>query len=252
LQQSMETGMKTDPDDGHPGEDVEDQENARMRQSIRRLLRENHMKPAQLSRKLDKDSGYISQYLAGKQKSLPLEVVLAIAKVFGVTESRVYGKPDNDYDSARGDTISIPFAGTADTGAFRTMANIESQLRDENIRDIASRRLPTNEHFWIEVQDDTMRGEPKGIKKGMAAICVHVDTLPRLGKVYAIRRSNNSGETWETILRYVTGVFPDRIEFSTLLVRGPDEKFNVPLPLTEDSHIKVLGWVYAWRRNDED
>lgn len=259
LQACMEPTMTSKDIDENVGSEVasEGTRDKNARRNIIAFLHGAGMTYAELSRQIDRDDGYISQYLSKrKTKKLPHEVAVKIAEVMGVDVRDLLSDPKEGHDGRGPLLIPFSFAGTAETGVHRTMANIETESESrETISEVPFTRQRNAHHFWIDVRDDSMSGRRKAIEKGHAAICVDLASaggVLRLNKVYVIRRSADGGKTWETILRQASKIMADKIEFSSQPAEGAAEKFEVTWPLSEESMIKVLGRVYRWGHDDRD
>lgn len=197
-----------------------------------------------LSLKAGLGETYLSDLLQGKNIKPSIPALISIAKVLDTTIAYLLGETYHDHRSFG----SIPLVGIVESGTLRKLPQGEPRL----VTRPKSEQYPLAKHFSLLVNDTGMaaaREQP--ILPGMEVLCVDIadaDLEVETGKIYAIRRTRDGGDNYETILRRAR-VYRDRVELFEESGRPLDDVSKIIHKgrLTSDrtQPIYAFGWVYG-------
>jgi repressor LexA len=214
---------------------------------LQRLLNDREISARALSRQAGLGDTYVNDVLSGKNASPSIPAVQAIAKALETSIGYLIGETGHQDSVAPPHAIAaMPVIGVVEVGAFRKLqANASFPLVERPL----SHSYPDASHFVLTVGDASGAASKDGpILPGMEVLCVDVaDTGLQVesGRIYAIRRTLDGGQTYETIIRRAM-VFRDRIELIAESGRQEDEKIVVSRLATDPGQpIFALGLVYG-------
>lgn len=196
-----------------------------------------------LSLKAGLGETYLSDLLHGKNTKPSIPALSSICKVLETTVAYLLGETYDDHRVFN----SIPLVGIVESGTLRRLPQGTPRL----VTRPKSEQYPLAKHFSLYVNDSSMaaaREQP--ILPGMEVLCVDIQDAElevESGKIYAIRRTRDGGENYETILRRVR-VYRDRVELLAESGKpGEDEKIIHKGRLLSDPKqpIFAFGWVYG-------
>ena len=223
---------------------------------LQRLLDESGLSARALSKQAHLGDTYVNDVLTGKNSNPSIPAIQAIAKVLDTSLGYLVGETEHHASMLTPRSMMpIPVVGIVETGAFR-------KLQDSSVFVMVHRPLsqlyPAAKHFALSVGDDCMSiaGKEGAILPGTEVLCVDLFSAGlqvESGKIYAIRRTMDGGNTYETMVRRAM-VFRDRVELIAESGRpGGIEKIVIPGGLGVDPQqvIFALGLVYGVFRGFE-
>jgi SOS-response transcriptional repressor LexA len=219
---------------------------------IEELMRTRQTNSAQLSRDAGLGDTAVYDIITGKNKNPSIPVTKAIAKALHTTVAYLVGETDKfSTEPEQRMTQPIPIAGLAEAGAFRRdMSTYSQEERLPTIDGPMSRHYPKADHFALEVRGDSMNAVREGaIMEGMYVLCVDMASAGisvESGKIYAIRRTMDHGQTYETTIKRAR-VYRDRIELVPESTNPAHEKITVPKDFDADpaQEVMAIGLVYG-------
>lgn len=163
-----------------------------------------------LSLKAGLGETYLSDLCEGKNKKPSIPAMSSIAKVLETTVAYLLGETYDDHRLFN----SIPLVGIVESGTLRKLPQGVPTL----VMRPKSKHYPLAKHFSLYVNDTSMAAaHEQPLLPGMEALCIDIEDAElevESGKIYAIRRTRDGGENYETILRRAR-VFRDRVELLT-------------------------------------
>jgi repressor LexA len=215
---------------------------------LQRLLNEREISARALSRQAGLGDTYVNDVLSGKNASPSIPAIQAIAKALDTSIGYLIGETGHqDGVAAAPHAIAaMPVIGIVEGGAFRKpQANANFPLVERPL----SQSYPDARHFVLTVGDTSGAASKDGpILPGMEVLCVDMADAGlqvESGRIYAIRRTLDGGQTYETIIRRAM-VFRDRVELIAQSGRPEDEKIVVSMLATDPGQpIFALGLVYG-------
>jgi len=220
---------------------------------LQRLLNEGEISARALSRQAGLGDTYVNDVLTGKNASPSIPAVQAIAKALDTSIAYLVGETGHQDGAAAHAIAAIPVIGIIEVGAFRKpQANSNFPLVERPL----SQSYPDARHFVLTVGDASMGAASKDgpILPGMEVLCVDMADAGlqvESGRIYAIRRTLDGGQTYETIIRRAM-VFRDRVEVSAESGQPEDERIVVSGLSTDPRQpIFALGLVYGIFRDLE-
>lgn len=207
------------------------------------------------SEKAGLGSTAVHDIVTGKNARPALSVIRAIAKALDTTVGFLSGD-NSERPEILGVVKDIPLVGYAETGAFRPMVD----FGDDFVGDLpvicaeGSRAHPTAKLFALTARGDSMNASRPPIIEGMTVLCVDfVDAGIEIetGRVYAVRRTRDSGQTWELTVKRAH-VFRDRYELRPESTNPAHTPIIIPrgnggasLQQDDGTVIEVIGLVYG-------
>jgi transcriptional regulator with XRE-family HTH domain len=200
-----------------------------------------------LSRQAGLGDTYVNDVLSGKNASPSIPAIQSIARALDTSIAFLVGETGHqDSAPAPHSIAAIPMIGIVEVGAFRKpQANSNFPLVERPL----SQFYPDARHFVLTVGDASGAASKDGpILPGMELLCVDMADAGlqvESGRIYAIRRTLDGGQTYETIMRRAM-VFRDRVELIAESGRPEDEKIVVSGLATDPAQqIFALGLVYG-------
>jgi hypothetical protein len=214
-----------------------------MIQRLSQLMEERGTNARDVARKANLGTTFVYDFIRGKNNRPAMEAVKAIAGVLGTTVADLIGEADGHFKTAP-DVIGVSvmsIMGIVEVGAYRKEKTQQGVTHGPTSSD-----HPAAIHFALDVRDDCMNAA--AVPKGSVVLCVDmVDAglTVQTGNIYAIRRSDDDGKTWEILLRRAR-VFSDRAELEAVSTSSYG-KINHPGVLTTDHREKIyaFGFVYG-------
>jgi SOS-response transcriptional repressor LexA len=214
-----------------------------MIQRVSQLIEERGTHPREVARKANLGVTFVYDFLRGRNNRPAMEAMKAIAEVLGTTVAHLSGEADGHVKTAPEviGVSAIPIMGIVEVGAYRKEKTQQGVTYGPSSSD-----HPTASHFALEVRDDCMNAA--AVPKGSMVLCVDMKDAGlavETGNIYAIRRTDDDGKTWEMLLRRAR-VFSDRTELEAESTSSYG-KINHPGVLTTDPREKIyaFGFVYA-------
>ena len=242
---------------------------SKMKARLKQLIAEQGTSARAVSITAGLAHNYISDILDGKNENPSLRNMKEVAQVLGVSvaylmgESDDRGTPEDIPEAAwpRGFGPQrlgppIPVIGAVETGTQREFAPVITGGRV--LYAPRSVRYPRAMHYAMKIDDSSMVG--RNLHPGMHILCVDmVEAGVRVesDKLYVIRRTDNNGAKWETIVRRAeVRVGKDGTEIVELHPHSPIKRYRSEtllddlvitpaLKVPQDQSICVAGLVYG-------
>jgi opacity protein-like surface antigen len=241
-----EQEIKMETRDAGTGESTTQDPNVLV-ERLQRLLNERAISARALSRQAGLGDTYVNDVLSGKNASPSIPAIQAIAKTLDTSIGYLIGETGHQDSVAAPHAIAaMPVIGIVEVDAFRKLqANANLPLVERPL----SQSYPDARHFILTVGGATGAASKDGpILPGMEVLCVDMADAGlqiESGRIYAIRRTLDGGQTYETIIRRAM-VYRDRIELIAESGRPEDEKMVVSRLATDPGQpIFALGLVYG-------